>query len=913
MNRVHELFEAQVARTPDAVAVTFEESRLTYGELNRRADELAQRLSTLGVGPDVLVALHLDRSLEMVVGMLAVLKAGGAYVPLDPAHPRERIARVLAAAEPRVLLTQSALQTKVPPHCTQLIVTEFDPVATARPDSLSPERAGGSHDLAYVIYTSGSTGEPKGVEIEHASVVNMLESVRRRPGLDASDTLLAITTLTFDIAALEIFLPLICGARLVIAPGGAVADGAVLAELLARSGATVLQATPSTLHMLLDAGWAGAPNLKILCGGEAWSTDLAEQLLPRCASLWNMYGPTETTVWSAVRRIEAGQPVVVGGPIANTRLYVLDRAGQLVPIGVAGELHIGGAGLARGYFRRPDLTGERFVADPYDTVPGARMYRTGDLVRRLSDGSLEFLGRMDHQVKIRGHRVELGEIEATIDRHPGVERSVVVARDDEVHGGQRLDAYFLAAPGAAITAAELRAHLGESLPTYMIPSYFVSVSSFPLSPSGKLDRKALPPPDRSAHPSDRGLVEPRTPKEAILARIWCEMLKVERVDVRDNFFDIGGHSLLATRVIGKINQAFETRLSIPAFFENPTIEGLAALLDEKRAAQPEPRLVQPKQGNSGLPLYFVGTGMAETQIAQLLRGQRPVFLVDIPIPVDWIRSLETGDLEGMPTIEEIGALHAEVMRARVGSAPFVVAGYSMWGRIAFETARALQRGGGDVALVLLLDARVRSGRNATLAVILSSLRWIWRNRGEDAASARSRLARFAISIGHTLRLAGLLLKRVPHVVRNRFRAQIGRPSGYLDSKGAPVPQRIIDSFNRVVGASYRPVGLKCPGVLVRVGFVGEKDTLGYDFTNGWADLFDQDLEIIDIAGEHHAMFRKENLDRMAKLINDIIIRYDVEDNKQDDETPTSMMRKLEADQFAARPSLERRTEGAHRA
>ena len=409
---IDELFETQVERTPDAIAVEFEESRLTYRELNRRADGLAHQLRVLGVGPNVLVALFLERSLDMVVGMLGVLKAGGAYVPLDPIYPRERLAYMLADAQPLVLLTQGRLQSELPPHHSHAVVIDAGaPPAAWLEQASAPGRAHSRRDLAYVIYTSGSTGEPKGVEIEHCAVVNMLASMRRWPGLVAEDTMLAITTLAFDIAVLEIFLPLVCGARVVIAARETVGDGVALTGLIERSGASVMQATPATLRMLLDAGWSGAPRLNVLCGGEAWTAELASQLLPRCGSLWNMYGPTETTVWSAVTKVEAGRPIVIGPPIANTRFYVLDGAFQLVPVGVPGELHIGGDGLARGYLHRPQLTRERFVTDPFATEPGARMYRTGDLVRRLPDGTLAFLGRLDHQVKIRGFRIELGEIE----------------------------------------------------------------------------------------------------------------------------------------------------------------------------------------------------------------------------------------------------------------------------------------------------------------------------------------------------------------------------------------------------------------------------------------------------------------------------------------------------------------------
>jgi amino acid adenylation domain-containing protein len=591
---IHELFEQQVAKTPEAVAVVYEGVELSYADLNARANRLAHRLRALGVGPDVLVALVLERSLDMVVGLLGVLKAGGAYVPLDPAHPRKRLADMLADAQPLVLLTQERLQFKLPPHRSHVVAIDADaPSAERLEHAPASGRACSPRDLAYVIYTSGSTGEPKGVEIEHCAVVNMLASMQRRPGLGAENTMLAITTLAFDIAGLEIFLPLACGARVVIASSETIGDGVALAELIERSGASAMQATPATFRMLLDAGWAGAARLKVLCGGEAWSSELANQLLARCGSLWNMYGPTETTVWSAVAEVEAGRPIVIGPPIANTTFYVLDGALQLVPVGVPGELYIGGDGLARGYLHRPELTRERFVTDPFAVEPGARMYRTGDLVRRLADGTLEFLGRLDDQVKLRGYRIELGEIEAALARHPGIERCVVAVREDR-SGDKRLVAYIIPNPGSVISAGELRLLLGERVPAYMIPSAFVSVALFPLTPSGKLDRKALPPPDASAPEADVASLAPRTPTEEALARIWCEALNLSQPGLHENFFELGGHSLLAVRVIARINDTLDVNLGVIDLFRIPTIEALAAMVEREKSA--EARLRQKIEG-----------------------------------------------------------------------------------------------------------------------------------------------------------------------------------------------------------------------------------------------------------------------------------------------------------------------------
>jgi amino acid adenylation domain-containing protein len=797
-----------------------------------------------------------------------VLKAGCAYVPLDPLHPHKRQAFMLADSRPRVLLTQVRLADSLPLHACEVMM--IDAETSASPGAAASAPASDPSDLAYVIYTSGSTGEPKGVQVEHRSVVNMLSSMQRRPGLRAEDRMLALTTLTFDISVLEIFLPLVSGASVVIAPAGAALDGEALMALLERTGVSVMQATPASLRMLLDAGWEGAPDLKILCGGEAWDAALAGQLQSRCGSLWNMYGPTETTVWSATTKIEPGQPVVIGSPIANTRLYVLDSAAQLMPVGLAGELYIGGEGLARSYFERPELTRERFVSDRFSPTPGARMYRTGDLVRRLIDGSLEFLGRLDHQVKIRGHRIELGEIETALSRHPLIEQCVVMAREDDEPGDQRLVAYVVATDGVTPPLGDLRALLGETLPAYMIPSHFVPMAAFPLTPNGKLDRKALPTPESADDVPEIGAVGPRTPTEEILARIWREMLGLKQVDVRDNFFELGGHSLLAARMIGRINQTLGVRLPVPAFFQNPTIEGLARVLSRRDDLRPDPKLAPLQSGERGPPVYFIGAGPAEIQIAQLMGEDRAVYALDIPMPAEWRRAIAKKTAGALPTLEELGELYSDLLRDHAGSSPCVVAGYSLWGTIAFEAARALQRAGGTVAFVLLLDARALYRRRTFSGAAAESWRWIWNHR--MAAKQPPDTRELAAPLADSLRLAAWMLARVPKVVKTRLTPDTNL-SGYIDRDGVPIYQKVINGLTRIVGQSYRPTPLNAPGVLIRAEFPGEDRLPGYDFTNGWGPLFLQGLETLQAKGDHVTMVDEKNLEGLAELINGKLDRY----------------------------------------
>ncbi|WP_157251540.1 non-ribosomal peptide synthetase/type I polyketide synthase [Nonomuraea typhae] len=548
---VHELVEAQADRTPDAVAVTFEDVSLTYRELDERANRLARRLRAAGTGPETLVGVALERSATMLVGLLAVLKSGGAYVPLDPMYPQDRQDYILAHSGIGVLVTERELADRYTGYQGELILA--DSGLDGNPERLPSEA--GRDNACYVLYTSGSTGKPKGVRVQHSSVVNFLASMAREPGLTGDDTLLAVTTFAFDISVLELFLPLTVGGRVVIAGRDAAYDPVRLAALLA--GATVMQATPATWRLLLTSGWQGQPGLKALCGGEALPADLAEDLRGRVGELWNMYGPTETTIWSTLSRV-AGGPVTIGHPIANTGIHLLDAALQPVPSGVVGELYIGGAGLARDYLGQPELTAERFV-----TWRERRLYRTGDLARRNAAGEIEFLGRADGQVKVRGYRIELGEIESLLLGHPAVRAAAVVVRGADA---DKSIAAYLVADGEH----DWREYLRRKLPDYMVPSSFTHLEALPLTPNGKVDRKALPEPVGQS-PSTG--VAPRTPAEARLAELWSAILGVSGIGIDDDFFALGGDSFKAVRAVRDSGVA----ATVLDLFKNPTIRQFAAL------------------------------------------------------------------------------------------------------------------------------------------------------------------------------------------------------------------------------------------------------------------------------------------------------------------------------------------------
>ncbi|KGV05845.1 D-alanine--poly(phosphoribitol) ligase, subunit 1 [Burkholderia pseudomallei MSHR4300] len=564
-------FEAQAARTPEAIAVACGAHALSYAALNRRANRLAHYLRAHGAGPERVVALALERSVDMMVGLLGILKSGSAYLPLDPAYPAERLAYIVDDARPALLLTEAALRDDWRDAGVPVVLLDADgPAIDACPDH-NPDDAGRDartlSSLAYVIYTSGSTGRPKGVMIEHRNLANLLGAMGEQPGIGAHDVLLAVTSLSFDIAALELFLPLLHGARAVIAARDDAADPARLAHLIESSGASLMQATPSTWRMLAQHGWPrSARPLTLLCGGEALPPALAERLLAHVPAIWNLYGPTETTVWSTVRRVTT--PVVdIGGPIANTQVYVLDERLRPAPIGVAGELYIGGAGVARGYLNCPELTRERFVDDPFRR--GGRLYRTGDLARRRADGNLEYLGRNDFQVKIRGFRIELGEIEAQLAKAHGVQGVALAARDTPT-ADKRLVAYYV---GDA-SAAALREHAAARLPAYMVPAAYVRLAAWPLTPNGKLDRAALPAPDDEAY-ARAEYEAPRGEHECKLAAIWRAVLQVERIGRHDDFFELGGHSLLAVRAITAMRDAFGSDTSLRDLFARPVLKDLA--------------------------------------------------------------------------------------------------------------------------------------------------------------------------------------------------------------------------------------------------------------------------------------------------------------------------------------------------
>jgi amino acid adenylation domain-containing protein len=676
---VHELVRAQAQRTPDATAVIAGDAELTYRELERRSNKLARHLRDLGIGRGRVVAVDLERTALMPVALLGILKAGAAYLPIDPAYPAERRRFVLDDSGAVALPDLAAIDA----------CEGADGPAIANAD-----------DAAYVIYTSGSTGRPKGVQVGHRGVVNFLHAMRQQPGLGSDDTLVAVTTLAFDIAVLELFLPLITGARLVIASRDVALDGGRLAELLASSGATCMQATPVTWRLLVDAGWRPSRRFTAICGGEPLPPELAADLLARGVTLWNAYGPTETTVWSTLQPVtDLTDRIPIGRPIANTRVYVLDRRQQLAPIGVWGELYIGGDGVAHGYLGRPELTAERFVPDPFDPGRGARLYRTGDVARFKADGTLDVLGRVDHQVKIRGHRVELGEIEVLLRQHPSVRDACVSLRQTGV-GEPQLVAYLTPATGSS--SSELRGFLRQRVPEAMVPAAFVWLEALPRTPNGKLDRAALPAPGVAGEAEagrGEGYTGPRDETERILIGEWEELLGCSPIGVHDDFFDLGGHSLLAIRLVYRLRAKFGWHVPLASLLRATTVAGLAELLRAPAEQHGWRSLVEIQTGDGSAPVFFVhglfGDLLGFAEIIRALGPEHTIF------------GLRAHGLDGMgdplEAVEEMASAYIDEMRSVQPHGPYRLVGWSSGGSIAYEIACQLDAASESVAMLAILD------------------------------------------------------------------------------------------------------------------------------------------------------------------------------------------------------------------
>jgi amino acid adenylation domain-containing protein len=864
---VHDLVSEQARRTPEATAVSAAGDQLTYLELEQRSNQLAHYLLERGIGTGKVVAVDLERTALLPVALLGILKTGAAYLPIDPAAPRERRHFVLEDSHAVLVITERVLTAELdtcPLPLVCLDAPEERSAIEAHSNLPTPPRAT-AEDAAYVIYTSGSTGRPKGVEVGHRGVVNFLHSMRREPGLQSRDTLVAVTTLSFDIAVLEVFLPLIVGARLEIAGRDVAVDASRLAQLLESSQATLMQATPVTWRLLLDAGWRPSRAFTAICGGEPLPASLAADLLERGVSLWNAYGPTETTVWSTLQQVtHAAHRIPIGRPIANTRVYVLDRQLQPTPTGVWGELYIGGDGVAHGYLERPALTSERFIADPFDSTPGTRMYRTGDVARFLADGTLDVLGRVDFQVKIRGHRVELGEIDAVLRQHPAVREACLVARPSG-SGDARLLAYVTPRGAPIPEARELREFLRQYLPEYMVPSAFAWLDDMPRTSNGKLDRAALP--DAPADGRVDAYAAPRDEIERTLVAEWEELLGRAPIGVHDNFFDLGGHSLLAIRLVYRLRDRFGWHVPLATFLRSASVAELAPLVRAPAERVGWRSLVEIQTAAGSTPLFVVhglfGDLLSLAEVVSAVGPEQTVF----GLRAHGLDGLETP----LRTVEEMALAYIDELRSVQPHGPYRLLGWSAGGSIAYEIACQLEAAGESVGLLAILDHPPAGGAAVVAAPLPVRVgrfgAHLWRNlpywrgvlRNADRWEKRE-LLRDRVRAG-TRALRRLAVRSVG---AETIVHDIEATHGLEYVQEWPEFRRRVLKTQLEGMTRYRP--RPYPGRLLLFRCLRQPLFSAHDPQLGWGPYARGGVEVIEVPGTHRSLLRGAN----ARLVGAIL-------------------------------------------
>jgi amino acid adenylation domain-containing protein len=830
------LFREQATRTPEATALVAGDERWTYARLLHETETTAAALRAAGVAAGDRVAVMVERGAPLVAALLGVLEAGAAYVPLDPKLPAERLAYMAEDSRARLLLTQSGLAES---HLAGLPVLNLDDLPAVTPGEHA-DVAGG--DLAYVLYTSGSTGRPKGVAIPHHALTNLLVSMREETGFGASDSLLAVTTVSFDIAGLELYLPLIAGGRVLVCDSDTAADGAALATRIEESGATWMQATPTSWRMLRDAGWQGSARLNVLCGGEELPLELAEFLAARVASLHNVYGPTETTIWSTSGAVDPARGIDIGTPLANTRLYTLDPRGRQVEPGFPGELWIGGDGLALGYWDREELTAERFVTG-LPAAPGERLYRTGDRARFTSDGRLLHHGRLDNQVKLRGYRIELSEVETVLEAVDGVATAVVVVR------GDRLVAYLVAEPGAEPKPADVKAAASVSLPPYMVPGVVMVLDELPLTANKKIDRNRLPEPVVT---SDAGFAKPRDATEITLARMWSEILDLSEVGIHDNFFDVGGHSLLAVRLSAAIREEWDVDVPISVMLRQGTIAELATIV--RRGGQESERVpvVTLREGDPDAPdqrpvfLFhpFGGTVFCYVELTRHLPEGRPVLAVEAP-------GIEN-EGEAEVSVEAMATRYLEYLREVQPTGPYSVGGWCFGGVIAYEVALQLREAGEETDLLFGIDSRAPIEENipetADDATILS---WFARD--------------LAVPYGKTLDIPAEHLRELGGDAAFDHILERAAAIGVLaeDADRAQI-LRYFEAYlaNGIALQTYLPEPADVDLVLLRA----VDESTDYGPALGWQSLIEGSLDVVDVPGDHNSVMYPPHAEKAALAI-----------------------------------------------
>jgi amino acid adenylation domain-containing protein len=855
---IHQLFEAQVNRTPEETALIFGDERLTYRELNERSNHLSHYLKKLGVGAETLVGVCVPRSIEMIVGILGILKAGGAYVPLDPAYPKDRLAYMLEDSRAAVVLTKQNLVGELNQERAQIVCLDADWQKIAELPKENPVSSVKPNDLAYVIYTSGSTGKPKGVAIEHRNTVAFLSWANSIFTVEQLKGTLASTSVCFDLSVYEMFAPLSCGGAVIL-----VENVLHLPSAPAAREVTLVNTVPSAITELLRIKGVPASVRTVNLAGEPLKTSLVRQIyeLEHIKEVYDLYGPSEDTTYSTYT-LRNTEKATIGRPISNTQAYVLDRYLQPVPIGVPGELYLGGDGLARGYLNRPELTDERFIENPFGSEPNARIYKTGDLVRYLPNGEIEYLGRIDNQVKIRGFRIELGEIEARLLAHPAVTEAVVTARED-APGDKRLAAYFVTE--SPVKATDLRDYLKQTLPDYMIPAAFVELDEMPLTPNGKIDRKALPAPSSAIAESDRAFVAHRDDVESRLVKIWETILNVNPISVKDDFFELGGHSLQAVRMFAEVEEAFGKMIPLATLFEAGTIEKLAEILRQDTWAERESSIV-PIQTNGSKPPFFCvhakgGNVLFYRDLSKHLGEDQPFY---------GIQARRLGGRQvGHATVEEMAEFYIKEMKTVQPEGPYFVGGTSFGGLAAFEIAQQLRRRGEKVGLLALFDTgtpdypKLLPTTSALHLKIYDLISRVQQHRDILLAFNSKEKANYIYD-----KLQKVKLKYRRKIVNNY--KKIARKF-YLQAKGTgSIPAKYIQLEDQIwkAGQKYQPQIYDGKMTLFRALI----QPLGIepDPTLGWQPFVSGEIEIHDVPGHHGSITREPYVQVLAEKLTDCL-------------------------------------------
>jgi amino acid adenylation domain-containing protein len=855
---LHHLIAKTADEFPDKVAIKFEDRTLSFKSVNEAANKLASYLLGLNIKTGDIIGLAVDRSPEMIISLLAILKTGAAYVPLDPEYPKDRIEFMLEDSAAKILITSNKYKGYFASTTTEVLLEDVWDKVLDYP-STEPDTDVTGQDLAYILFTSGSTGKPKGVQIKHHNLVNFLLSMQKLPGITADDKLLAVTTISFDIAGLELFLPLLTGAQIVLTDTITAKDGRALLDLAIKEEISIMQATPYTWRMMLETGWDKKLPMKVLCGGEALPKDLINKLTARCSELWNMYGPTETTVWSTVKHIKDDADITIGKPIANTQVYILDEKLAEISDGTIGEIFIGGDGVARGYLNRLELTNERFVDNPFTEIAGDKMYRTGDLGKITPTGEIQCLGRIDHQVKVRGYRIELEEIEHALTKQHNIKEAVVVAREDRP-GDPRLVGYIvLSAEETAVADLKLltdvwQRELLQVLPEYMVPDNFVLMETIPITPNGKIDRKALPMPNYSQITRNDAYVAPRTDNEKLVAGIWEEFMELNEISIHDNFFELGGRSLVAVRIMARLEKETGKRLPLATLFEYSTVEKLAERLVVDDSAITWQSLVPIKPKGSKMPLYIVhGAGLNVllfNALAMNMDDDQPVY------------GLQAKGLNGidepLDVMEDIAANYIAEIIAHDPVGPYAVAGYSLGGMIAYEMAKQMLAMGKNVKMLAMFDTYADQTQKFDTPV-KKAIKNTW-------------------TLIKQIAYTGILFVEDPKRTVEYKSREIGRRIKKINKKIFPdevKKKNVFSEYNDEIdekSATAQRNYLLTPINIKLELFRAKKKTFYMDDFKylGWIPYAKKGVNVYEIPGEHNTIFAPPNDKQFAKVLQDCL-------------------------------------------